>query len=478
MVFLVNKTLDLVEKVPIVDEVDVLVVGGGPAGVAAAIASGRCGAKTMLIEQHGYLGGTATASLVGPFMTSFTSDGKTQNIVGIFDEIVRRMEQMGGAIHPSKVRHGTSYSSWLGYGHDHVTPFDSEILKLVAFEMVEEAGVKLLLHTYFVMPIIENKAIKGAIFVNKSGLIAIKAKVVIDCTGDADVAARADVPYSKGRPTDGLMQPATMFFRVRNVDDVKLQKYFDEHPDEKDKMTPGLPKTFSSLIEEAKKRGDFPLNHDIIGAYQTTRKGEYLMNASRLHKINGTIAEDLTKAEIEGRKQVQVLMKFLRKYVPGFENAELAEVASNIGIRETRHIVGEYVLTQEDVQEAKEFDDTIALASFPIDIHDPKTGGGYFVGLKRGTSFEIPYRCLVPKKIEQLLVAGRPVSATHEAAGAIREMPQCFAMGQAAGVAAALAVKTKKPPRRIDVRALQKKLLEQNVVLPDRIRSRLANEVK
>jgi hypothetical protein len=194
------------------------------------------------------------------------------------------------------------------------------------------------------------------------------------------------------------------------------------------------------------------------------------MNASRLHNIDGTEVNDLTKAEIEGHKQVEVLMNFLHKYVPGFEKAELTEVGSTIGVRETRHIIGEYILTQEDVQDPKGFDDVIALSSFPVDIHDPVTGGGYFEGLRKGVSFEIPYRSLVPLKVEQLLVAGRPISATHSAAGAIREMPQCFATGQAAGTAAALSLKSKVPPRKIDIQKLQKTLISQNVCLPERIR--------
>jgi len=462
--------VDFVKKVPIIESVDVLVVGGGPSGIAAATASARNGAKTMLVEQYGFLGGTATASLVGPFMTSFTSDGKTQNITGIFEEIVSRMVKIRGAIHPSKIRHGTSYSSWLGYGHDHVTPYQSEALKTVAFEIMQETGVKLLLHSFFIEPIMDKNLIQGAIFANKSGLQGVRAYATIDCTGDADVAALAGAPFKKGREADGLMQPVTMFFSVRNVDDGKLQKHFDDHPDEKDKITPGIPKTFGSLIKEAKKHGDFPLNHDIIGAYQTNKKGEYLMNASRLHNIDGTEVNDLTKAEIEGHKQVEVLMNFLHKYVPGFEKAELTEVGSTIGVRETRHIIGEYILTQEDVQDPKGFDDVIALSSFPVDIHDPVTGGGYFEGLRKGVSFEIPYRSLVPLKVEQLLVAGRPISATHSAAGAIREMPQCFATGQAAGTAAALSLKSKVPPRKIDIQKLQKTLISQNVYLPERIR--------
>jgi hypothetical protein len=441
-------------------DVEVAVVGGGPAGIAAAIASARNGAETLLIERYGFVGGMATAGLVGPFMTSYSLDGREQIIKGIFDELVTRMEKMGGAIHPSKVRAGTPYSAFLIYGHDHVTPFDAEVLKIVAFDMLTEAGVKLLLHTYFVDTIAEEDSIKYVIVVNKSGLHAIEPKIVVDCTGDADVAYSAGVPCKKGREPDGLMQPVSMFFRIRNVNTKKLSEYMAEHAGER---------PFSRIVEEAKKKGEFPIARDAVLLFHTPKEGEALVNVSRIHKINGTSTEDLTKAEIEGRKQVLLLMEFFRKYIPGLENVELVQIAPQIGIRETRHIVGEYVMTQEDVLYSKEFDDVIALNSFPIDIHDPTGPRGRFEGPKNNRYYEIPYRILLPLKINNLLVAGRCVSATHEAAGSLRVMPPCFATGQAAGTAAALSIKKNVTPKQLDYKELQKTLISQNVVLPERI---------
>jgi len=448
------------EKEISLKDVDVLVVGGGPAGIGAAIASARNGAETTLVERYGFLGGMATAGLIGPFMTSYSLNGEIQIIRGIFDELVCRMEEKGGAVHPSKVRAGTPYSSFLVYGHDHVAPFESEALKIVTFEIMEEAGVNLMLHTYFVDSICRDNKIEGAVLVNKSGLQAVKAKVVVDCTGDADVAASAGVPTQKGRESDGLMQPASMFFKIRNVNLERVKQYAVEHPREK---------LFAQIAEEAKKRGVFPVKRNHILLFETP-KGEFLVNVSRLHNIDGTNPYSLSKAEVEGRKQVMMLIDFFKKNAPGLENIELAEVAQQVGIRETRRIVGEYVLTAEDILNSKEFEDVIALHSFPIDIHDPNGSGGKFEGPKNGEYYEIPYRCLVPLKVDYLLVAGRSVSATHEAAGSIRVMPSCIAMGQAAGTAAALSIRNGVPPRKLDVKQLQETLISQNVYLPGRVK--------
>ncbi len=458
-----NNFIDYFKKVPL-HESEVVVVGGGPAGIAAAIASARNGAQTLLIERYGFVGGMATAGLVGPFMTSYSLDGSEQIIKGIFDELVTRMEKAGGAIHPSKVRAGTPYSAFLVYGHDHVTPFDAEILKIVAFDMLKEAGVKLLLHTYFIDTITENNTIKYIVFANKSGLQSIHPKIVIDCTGDADVAFSAGVPCRKGRDSDGLMQPVSMFFRIRNVDTKKLSEYIAAHPGER---------PFSRIVEEAKKKGDFPIARDAVLLFQTPKEGEALVNVSRIHNINGTDPYDLTKAEIEGRKQVMILIDFFRKYVPGLENVELVQIAPQIGIRETRHIVGEYTMTEEDVLYSKEFHDVIGLNSFPIDIHSLTGVFGRFEGPKNNKYYEIPYRILLPVNINNLLVAGRCVSATHEAAGSLRVMPPCFVTGQAAGTAAALSVKNNILPKKLDHKELQKTLISQDVVLPKRIIERL-----
>jgi ribulose 1,5-bisphosphate synthetase/thiazole synthase len=448
---------------------DVLVVGGGPAGIAASIASARNGAKTTLVEQYGFLGGMATAGLVGPFMTSYSLDGKEQIIRGIFEELVIRMEKMGGAIHPSKVAAGTPYSAYLVYGHNHVTPFESEILKVATFEMMEEAGVKLLLHTYFVDTIVDEGEIKKVIVVNKSGLQAIEAKIVVDCTGDADVAYSSGVPFTKGRGKDGLTQPVSMFFRIRNIDTEEVERYMAKHTPKEVSAETKYERPFQAIVEEAKKSGEFPLERDAVLLFATPKKGEALINVSRIHNIDPTNAEDLVKAEIEGRRQVMFLIDFFKKNIPGLKNIELSEVAPQIGIRESRHIVGDYIITQEDVLDSKEFDDVVALCSFPIDIHNVVATKGRFEGVRNNRYYEIPYRTLTPMKINNLLIGGRPISATHEAAGSLRVMPPAFATGQAAGTAAALAAKKGITPRQLDYKELQRTLIPQNVVLPKRI---------
>ena len=461
-------TIRYERQIPLLDRVQVLVVGGGPAGIGAAIAAARAGAETALVERYGVLGGAATVGLVGPFMTSFSDDGSTQIIGGVFDELVRRMEEgdgpvAGGATHPAKVRAGSPEAGFYGFGHDHVTPFDPEALKLVAADMALENGVRLYLHSDFIDPLLEDRWLRGAIIHNKSGLGAIGAETVIDCTGDADVAHRAGAPTVKGRERDGLMQPMTMFFRVGNVDDEAVIAHMDAHPEERGR-------SFHALVEQARADGRLNIARDKVGLYRSVQPGEWRINTSRMQGLDGTDAADLTRAEVEGRRQVWELMRFFRASLPGFEKAVLLDTAVQVGVRETRRIVGEYVLTADDLSSGRHFPDVIALGAFPFDIH-PVTGEGggtdsaLAAGLRTANVYEIPYRSLLPQRIEQLLVAGRCLSATHEAAGAVRVMPPCFAMGQAAGVAAARAVQDEVPPRDVDVPGVQATLRAQGAIL-------------
>ncbi|HET7770942.1 MAG TPA: FAD-dependent oxidoreductase, partial [Chloroflexota bacterium] len=403
------------------------------------------------------------AALVGPFMTSFSNDGSRQIIGGVFDELIRRMETVGGAIHPEKVRSGSAEAGFYRHGHDHVTPFDPEVLKVVAAEMVVESGCALVLHTSFVDPILEGRAVHGAVVHNKGGLAAIKAGVVVDCSADADVAFRAGAPTQKGRESDGKMQPMTMFFVIEDVDDATIEAYVREHPEEEGRL-------FNSIVEKARAEGRFPIQRDKINIYRTGEKGVWRVNTTRLLGLDGTNPDDLTKAEIEGRRQVFALLEFMRRECPGLERVKLGEIAAQIGVRETRRIVGEYVLSMEDLATGRHFEDVIALCGYPVDIHpvDGAAGGtqaAMAAGLHAADVYEIPYRSLVPKGVEDLLVAGRCLSATHEAAGAVRVMPPCFAMGQAAGVAAALAAENREAPRELEVGKVQAILRRQSAIL-------------
>lgn len=444
---------------------DVIVVGGGPAGMCAAIAAAREGSKVLLVERSGSCGGMATQGMVGPFMTSYDRKGEHMIIRGLFEEIVDRMVERDYAIHPSQVRAGTGFTSWIEVGHDHVTPFEAEGLKLVIDDMLEEAGVKLLYHTQFLKPIMNDKAIEGVVVSSKRGIEIIEGKVVIDCTGDGDVAARSGVPYEMGNEALGLMQPATLFFHICNCDekameaDVQANLYTFYRKD-------GINyRSFHWRISEAREKGDWTLNRVSLGLFRMPKPDEWCVNTSRVMGIDSTNNQSLTRGEIEGRRQVEHILKFLRKYVPGCENAKLKSTAPHLGIRESRHIKGDYRLTTNDLLTAKVPEDSILLASNSVDVHGRfgPTSNEY-VPIE-GNYYGVPYRSLIASGVEGLLLAGRCVSADSTAAGAIRVMPPCMGMGQAAGTAAAMAVKAAITPRQLDAQALRRRLKENKAYL-------------
>jgi hypothetical protein len=455
--------------IPVVQETGVLVVGGGIAGIGAAVGAARHGAHTTLIEQSGCLGGTATNGLVATMMTSFDSQGKHQVIRGIFEELLQRMMALNGAIHPSQIRPDTGHAPYTVHAHLNDTPFDSETMKYVADQMVEEAGVHMIYHTYMVDVIKEDNAIRGVIVANKSGLQAIRAKVVIDCTGDGDVAYLAGAPMAKGRPSDGRMQPMTMYFRMGGIDGGALLEYKRLHPTERH--------FFGSILAEQRAKGyQLSVPRDNLGILKGIRPGEYRFNSSRLLGYDGTDADSLTSAEIEGRKQVWELAHFSRTYCPGMQNSYIIDTASYVGIRETRRIVGDYVLTVDDVIAATPFPDVIAMCGFYIDIHNPDGPGQVHRETKTAPEYGIPYRSLLPQQVEQLLVAGRCISADHIALGAVRVMPPACATGEAAGIAAALAIRDGVPPRRAPIGDLQHQLLAGGAYLGERFTEAIAHE--
>ena len=452
--------------IPVKAEYDVAVVGGGPAGFCAAVAAARNGAKTVLVEQQGCSGGMATSGLVGPFMTSYNKNGDKMIIRGLFEELVNRLVAEGGAIHPENVPAGSSFTSYIIIGHNHCTPFDPEVLKRVMDAMLAEAGVHILYHTSFVEPLMAENKIEGVITHSKNGLEAIKAKVVIDCSGDADVAYRAGVPCEMGDEASGRIQPATMFFRIGNVDLEKVEADIQANKDNFYRKDDVNYRSFHWRVAEAKANGDWTLNRVSIGMFRGVKEDEWNINTSRIMGIDGVDAESLTKGEVVGRQQVDEIFNFLRKYVPGCENAKLLSTASTLGIRETRHIKGETVLTTDDVLQGVVPDDAILLASNSIDVHG-RFGpmSNEYVTVENGDWYGVSYGCLVPVNVDQLLVAGRSVSATSEAAGAIRVMPPCMEIGHAAGVAAAMAVKSECLVRDIDRQALREQLVKEGSFL-------------
>lgn len=450
--------------IPVDRPCDVLVVGGGSAGVAAATASARNGARTTLVEKYGFLGGTSTAGMVGPFMTCYSADGSQRIIGGLFQELVDRMVTFGGAVDPGKTEAGEKWASFISVGHAHVTPFHPEALKMAAMEMVTGAGVELRLHTSFVDVVRDEyeghgDTMAGIVILTKAGLRILPVAIVVDCSGDGDVAFRAGVPFTVGRAADGKRMPATMFFRIGDVNDERVETFAREHQG----LHPGE-HLFECVVGEARRRGEFSIPNEWINMYREPEPGVWRINTTRLHDIDGTSPEDLTRAEVEGRRQVVALLAFMRARCPGLENVRVLDVAAQIGIRETRHIHGEYMLTQDDVLRGARFEDAIARCGYPIDIHDPE-GTRFSLAAVQSDYYEIPYRCLVPQRIDNLLVAGRCFSATHEAAASARVIPPVYAMGQAAGTAAALCARERVTPRALSGQRLREVLRGQGAIV-------------
>jgi len=402
-------------RVPVVLETGVIVVGGGLAGTAAAIAAAREGVRTLLIERSGCLGGMATSGLVPPAM-------RLELTEGISRKLYTRLEQTGG----DQKR-------------------NPEVMKLALLEMVNDAGAKLMLYTTATDAVMEGNTIRGVIIHSKAGFQAVRGRVVVDCTGDGDIAASAGAPFEIGRGRDEQTQAVTLMFLLGNVDTSRAIVSKE---------------VYGRLVRQAKSKGE--LHAPFAGGAARGKvipgpNGVIYVNTVNVRPINGLRPADLTYAQFECHREIWELAKFYRKYVPGCERSYLLSTAAYIGVRETRRVVGEYMLTGYDVMQARHFDDEIARGFYPIDIHVADTtgdGGGF----RPRRSYGIPYRCLVPKNVDNLLVAGRCISATHVAHGSVRVMGTTIALGEAAGEAAALAVKEGATPRRLDVKKLQARL--------------------
>lgn len=445
---------------------DVLVVGGGPAGVCAAIAAARCGARAVIVEQGNCLGGMATRGLVAPFMTCYDTTGEVMVIRGIFEEIVDRMVALGGAIHPREVRAGTPFSAWITTGHDHLTPFDPETLKYVLDCMCDEAGVKVMYHSVLVDAILKGSTITGIRVLNREGLASLGAKVTIDATGDGDLSARAGAPCTFGNPELGKVQPATLFFHINNVDTPALVKDVQAHLHEFRKVNGVSYRALHWRVEQAEAAGEWDIARKSVNIYRGVREDEWAVNCTRIADVDATSTESLSSAEKEGRRQVQELMNFFHKYVPGCKDATIKGSASTLGIRESRHVQGEYVLTADDLLQGVVPEDSILCASNSVDVHG-RNGANTteYKTVENGQWYGLPLRSLIPLQIDGLIVAGRAISASSDAAGAVRVMPPCMAMGHAAGIAAALAARGGTAPRRVDAADVRRMLLEQKAFL-------------
>lgn len=442
-------------EVQTVREVDVLVVGGGCAGVAAATSAARHGAKVLLAEKNTCLGGIATAGLVGPFMTCFSPKGNRQVIKGLFEEFVQRMVALGGAIHPSVIEGGTSFSGYRVSGHAHCGPFDSEAFKIVAETMCVESGVELLYNAMFLSTVRSggDSVIEQVIFATKAGLIGIEAKVVIDCTGDADVAYESGVPFKYG-DDDGKTQPTSIFFSVKGVDKAKLEKVREETNDFRSIF-------YQEIISKELEEGRYHVPREKVALYENP-DGTFRVNMSRVYVNNECDPFEMTDATIKGRKQIYEIIEMMRRCIPGCEKIELVESAHSLGVRESRRIQGDFVLSGDDIKEKTKFDDVIFLSGNSVDMHS-----GSLVNYQpaEGEPFQVPYRILLPKKIKNMMVAGRCCSLDRVALAAIRVMPPVFAMGQAAGTAASICAKKGIAPNKIDIIELQKCLIDDGAVL-------------
>ena len=439
---------------------DVIVIGGGPAGTTAAIAAGRNGAKVLLVERFGALGGMLTTSGTGPMM-SFHA-GKTQVVRGIPDEIVQRLAARGDS--PGHM------DDFVGYCAT-ITPFSAEGMKLVLEEMCLEAGVTLLYHTDFIDCRLQDGRIASVRLHAKNGFFEARAKVYVDASADADLAVSAGVGAVYGRETDHLAQPMSLNLLVGGVDREPFMDFVQAHRDEMyphmliDRLRE-LPRTGLSggraILDRARAEGGTTLENKSMLCFETNTRGQFIINMTHMPKLSSVDAFGLTQAEIEGRQQAHETFRFFKKYIPGFENAHLIQTGPNIGIRESRKIDGVYRLTGEDLAGSVMFPDAVAMGGYPIDIHSP---GGY--GEKRdrptpklapGAWYSIPYRCLITRELRNLIVAGRCISTTHEACGAVRVTPILMAIAQGAGTAAAMAAGAGIPVQAVDTDALRAQL--------------------
>lgn len=418
-------------------QTEVLVVGGGSAGVTAAIAAAEQGAQTMLVERYGFLGGIST-QVLDTFYGFFTPGSQPRKVVGgIPDRVVANLEKQGAML----VRPNT-------YGAGDGITYDPETLKVVWERLAVDAGVKILYHTLVIDVLLKDGRVTGVVSASKGGLSMIEAQVVIDASGDADVAAAAGVGYESA--ATGPVQSLTTTFRLLNVDTAMARQV------KKDQL--------HLLMQEAIDRGDYDLPRREGSVHITPLPGVMATNMTRVMEVDATDVEQLSQAEIEGRRQAMEYFRFLHDRVPGYEQSALANFSTQIGIRESRRILGRYRLTRQDVLNARKFEDAIAQCGAPIEDHHAGQDTRWEY-LPEGETYQIPYRCLVPENTVGLLVAGRCLSADHDAHASVRSMGQCMSMGQAAGLAAVLAYQEHCLPDEIPVGELQNRLRKIGAVL-------------
>ena len=436
-------------EIPVKGKYDVLVVGGGPAGIGAALGAartlrdtlGRKDAKVLVIEQHNSFGGVGGAGGHG-YMCLCNAWGSNEQVVGgVAWELLTRINAEGhGDLHP-----GSAF-------------YDVEWYKFMIERMFQEAGIEFLYHTFFCETIMDGDAAVGAVIQNKTGRQAVYAKRIIDCTGDGDAAASAGCEYERGRPGDGKCQPTTLMFTIGGVDWDKVKPWRTDYPME-------------HVWKEAQKNGDMePFQSHIMGFWWNSTQPSYVgINFTHITGIDSTKAEDLTRATVEGRRQAYHMIPVFQKYVPGMEECYLISTGSTLGLRESRRILGEYQLTEDEIKNECRFEDAICYGAFFIDIHALDEGGMEQSTWRPPKNFryQIPYRSLVPRKIDNIVTAGRCISVTHVGLGSVRVMSQCTASGEAAGTASALSLESDITPRDVDVAELRDRLRAAGGIMSD-----------
>lgn len=417
---------------------DVIVAGGGPAGIAAAVSAARTGARTALVERYGILGGMLTSGHVQPILGR--AEGRT-----MYDEIVELLTE-GHEDAPKMVtRNGTEIG------------FDLEEAKYRLLKLCVDNGVYVYLQTVVADVLKEENRVTGLKVCTPMGLTELSAPVVVDATGDGFVAALAGAPFEMGRSGDGKCQPVTLEFTVDNVDEaVGITAWGGSDP-----VTLPDGTKYSDACKAANARGELPENVSIVRLHRTANPGERNVNATQVNGRNSLTVEGIVESELLLRQQVQPIMEFLRRTAPGFANARVKSSASTLGVRETRRFIGEYVLSDRDVEVGARFPDVVVhKAWFLIDIHNPAGGGQAEKRAQPATPYDIPYRSLIPLEVDGLLLSGRNISGTHRAHASYRVMGVALATGQAAGTAAALSALEGCTPRKLDYQKVQAALTD------------------
>jgi FAD-dependent oxidoreductase family protein len=452
-------------SMPVGRAYDVVVCGGGPSGCAAALAARREGLTVLLIEGQGQLGGMATSGLVSHWLGGRSQKGEWV-VGGLFRSFAEQATARGYALlpklDPARKYHPFGWFNWFIHG----VPLDPYGIARFLDEKIKSAGVDLLLLTQAVDVLVVRDRITHVVLFNKSGLAAVPARAVIDATGDADIAARSGCEYLQGRSEDGLTTPVTLEFHVSHVDQKRLTNYIEQQRDPK----------LRSRIKELRRQGIWTFPYDIFICTQLTQPDTFYINTMQLVGIDGTNGQSVTEGMIRGREEIEKLMVILREHVPGFEHSQLKAVAPLLGVRETRRIVADSMMTVNDLSEGKEFPDTIGFSMYGWDLTDPKKPNvqpfarddarqGYRYTVKKGLTTPLPYRIMVPRPIHNLICPGRAVCVERQVLGPVRVMAPCMAMGEASGIAARQVIRADVSFGQVDVRQLRQRLRQVGAIV-------------